>query len=120
MKLLLQRSDAENAQPHIVVVTNDDYNQYFIAIEQEMCMESTDVATAVFNLIVSHYVFNLNYHDKINEMLRFVQEKWMDIQSNEKGKSKSPISLSHINRITSMFDSLSHDGFETETVADSE
>ena len=75
-----------------MVVTNDDYNQYFIAIEQEMCMESTDVATAVFNLIASHYVFNLSYHDKIHEMLRFVQEKWMDIQSNEKG-SLNPLSL---------------------------
>ena len=59
-----------------------------------MCMESTDVATAVFNLIASHYVFNLSYHDKIHEMLHLVQEKWMDIQSNEKGKSKSPVSLS--------------------------
>ena len=44
-----------------------------------MCMESTDVATAVFNLIASHYIFNPSYHDKIHEMLCFVQEKWMDI-----------------------------------------
>jgi len=38
-------------------------------------METTDVASALFCLIASHYVFNLSYHPKIFEILRFIQEK---------------------------------------------
>ena len=116
-----QAPDPENAQPHIVVILHDDYNQYFIAVEQIMCMECTDVATALFYLVASHYVLNLSYHDKIQEVFRFIQERIMDIESAEKGKaSKSPVSSSYVNGITSMFDSWSRGGFETETVYDSE
>jgi len=46
-------------------------------------MESTNVATALFYLVASHYVFNLSYHDKIQEVLRFIQEKVMGI--NQEG-----------------------------------
>ena len=79
------------------------------------------MATTLFYLVASHYVLNLSYHDKIQEVLHFIQERIMDIESAEKGKaSKSPVSSSHVNGITSKFDSWSRGGFETETVYDSE
>lgn len=64
-----------NSQPHLVVVSHDDYNQYFVAIERKLYMESTDVAMALFLLLGSHYILNLSYHPKIGDFMRFIQEK---------------------------------------------
>ena len=105
---------------------HDDYNQYKIAIEQVLCMESTNVATALFHLVASHYVFNLSYHDKIQEVLCFIQEKVTGITQeggiNREGKTscRSPVVVSHINGITNKYQSLSRGEFETETVSDSD
>ena len=63
--------------------------------------------SALFFLIASHYVFNLSYHPKMYEVLRFVQEKIVNIPSDDRSKvSKSLVASSHINEITSVFESL--------------
>ena len=81
-------------------------------------MECTDMPSALFFLIASHYVFNLSYHSKVFEVLRFVQEKIVNVPSDERSKvSKSPVASSHINGITSVFDSLNSQD-ATETVSD--
>lgn len=102
------------------MIVHDDYNQYYITVEKALCMECTDMATALFFLIASHYIFNLSYHPKVYEVLRFVQEKIVNIPSDERSKvSKSPVASSHINGITSVFESLNnHDTLETESVSD--
>ena len=76
--------------------------------------------SAVFFLIANHYVFNLSYHPKVCEVLRFIQEKMVNISSDERSKvSKSPVASSHVNGITSVFDSLnSQDVTETDQVSD--
>ena len=77
--------------------------------------------SALFFLIASHYVFNLSYHPKVYEVLRFVQEKIVNIPSDGSKVSKSPVASSHINGITSVFESLdidSHGAVETESVSD--
>jgi len=38
-------------------------------------MESMDIATALFNSLGCHYVLNLNYHKKLTDFMRFLQEK---------------------------------------------
>lgn len=58
--------------------------------------------TAVYNLVVSHYVFNLAYHLKAKDMLTFIQERMLGIQSDaraEKKRSINPLSSSHVSGI---------------------
>ena len=108
-----------NNQPHIVVFTHEEYYQYFIAIEQKLCMECADVSMAIFLLLASHYIFNLSYHSKIFEMMRFFQEKVAKILSNDKSKKmKSPLAASHVSGISGIYDTL-YD-FEMEQAIDDE
>ena len=97
-----------------MVIEQDDYDQYFLAIEQMLMLESRNVATALFLLLASHYVFNLSYHSKSADFLIFVQERIAKIpsftaSSQKKRKEKSPVSLSHVNGITRIYDSLKED-----------
>lgn len=101
-------ADKDNNQPH-VVVQQDEYDQYFLTIEQSLVMESRDVAGAVFFLLASHYVFNLSYHSKCADLLTFLQERVAKIPSFEarkKRKEKSPVALSHVNGITRVYNRL--------------
>jgi len=77
-----------------VVIVHDDYNQYYIAVEKACFMETTDAASALFCLVASHYVFNLSYYSKVFEMLHFIQEKTLDIESDFK-REGSPSLLYH-------------------------
>ena len=59
-----------------------------------------DIATALFLLIGSHYIFNLSYHTKVQEVMRFLQEKVMRISSDastKKSKGHLAASNVHIN-----------------------
>ena len=86
---------------------HDEYMQYFIALEQSLIMECRDIVTALFLLLAAHYIFNLSYHAKVNELMRFLQEKVAGIQSDEAAKKiKSPVATSHIQRISSVYDSM--------------
>ena len=49
-------------------------------------MECTDFAMAMFLMLGSHYIFNLSYHPRIYDLLRFIQEKVAGIPSDDKGK----------------------------------
>ena len=84
-----------NNQPHLVVFNHDEYNQYFISIKQKLCMECTDVAIAIFHLLGSHYILNLIYHPKLNDLMRFIQEKTAHISSSHGVKSKSAVTTTH-------------------------
>lgn len=77
---------------------DDVTGQYFISIEQTLVMESSNPVTAVFNLLVSHYVFNLAYHPKAKDMLTFIQERMLGIKRAEK-RSINPLSSSHVSGI---------------------
>ena len=104
-------ADKENNQPHIVVIQQDDYDQYFLAIEQTLMLESRDVAAALFLLLASHYVFNLSYHSKCSDLMTFVQEKIAKIpsfgaSSQKKRKEKSPVALSHVNGMSRVYNHL--------------
>lgn len=97
-----------------MVIEQDDYDQYFIAIEQTLMLESRDVASAFFLVLASHYVFNLSYHSKLADFLIFVQERIAKIPSftdlsQKKRKEKSPVSLSHVNGIVRFYDSMKED-----------
>ena len=102
--------DKANNQPHIVVIEGDEYCQYFIAVEQMMILSSTDITTALFHLMASHYVFNLSYHSKATDFYIFLQERVTQIpsaltESKKARKEKSSVSVSHINGIARIYDS---------------
>lgn len=55
--------DRLNSQPHIVhFKTEDDEDcllqQYFICIEQQLMMESSNIVSAIFLCLAAHYIFN--------------------------------------------------------------
>ena len=68
----------ENSQPHIVAIERDEYFQYMIAVEQSLMLDCTEISTALFLLLATHYVFNLSYHVKAERFMTielfFVQE----------------------------------------------
>lgn len=73
-------------------------------------MECTDFAMAMFLMLGSHYIFNLSYHPRIYDLLRFIQEKVAGIPSDDKGKKmKSPLAASHINGVVLQYESLKDD-----------
>lgn len=98
-----------NNQPHVVVIQHDEYEQYFIAIEQTLMMQTTDMATAMFLMFGSHYIFNLHYHPKINDLMTFVQEKVAKIPSEGYHKLTSPVAITHIAGIASTYRSLNEE-----------
>lgn len=100
--------DRENSQPHIILFEVDDddediQGQYFIAIEQNLMMETSNLITAIYNLLASHYVLNLAYHPKAKDLLTFLQEKVLGVpSSDDKSKTKqrlNPVSSSHVGGI---------------------
>jgi len=102
-----QAVQKDNNQPHIVVIQRDEFEQYFIVVEQTLIMEITDIATAIFLMLGSHYIFNLNYHPKINDLMTFLQEKVAKIPSEGYHKVISPVATTHIVRISAVFKQMS-------------
>ena len=71
-----EATDKTNNQPHIVVFSDDNEDvtkQYFIAVEQDLMMETSTSLAALFFLFAAHYVFN--YHTKVKECMQFLQQK---------------------------------------------
>ena len=63
----------------MVVFTDDDavddpMNQYFIVVEQTLLMQCSNAISAMF-LLATHYIFNMAYHPKTNDILTFLQHK---------------------------------------------
>ena len=73
--------DKQNNQPHVVPIhdldeeESDVCGQYFIAIEQTLMLENSNIFAAIFYLIAAHYIFNVQYHAKALPILLFLQEK---------------------------------------------
>jgi len=102
-----QAPEVGNSQPHIVAFNHDEYDQFFITIEQKLYMECTDLTMAVFLQLTSHYIFNLSYHPQVYDLLRFLQERVANIPSDDKGKKiKSPVAASHISGLVATYDSI--------------
>ena len=100
-------TEKENNQPHIVLFKDDDdegvTNQYFISIEQQLMLESSNVVSAVFLCVASHYIFNLSYHRKSGKIWLFIQEKILRLQS-KLGLKRHPSTVCHFSGIQRVFD----------------
>lgn len=76
-----------------------------IATEQTLMLDCTELATALFLLLASHYVFNLSYHSKADDFFTFIQENIVKIPTDKELK-KRPVGLTHMNGISSMYHSI--------------
>ena len=63
---LSEACEKENNQPHIVLFCDEDEDdegmarKYFVCVEQELMMESSNIVAAVFFCIAGHYIFNFD------------------------------------------------------------
>ena len=73
-----------------------------IAVEQCLILDCTEVSTALFLLLATHYVFNLSYQGKA---LMFIQEKVAKIASDKHTKRR-PVGDIHVTEINSIYERL--------------
>ena len=69
--------DSNNNHPHIVRLFDTDSDiqaEYFVIIEQEVTVQCRSITNAVFALFAVHYVFNIEYHAKVKDVLYFIQD----------------------------------------------
>ena len=75
-------------------------SQFFISVEQTLMMESSNLVAAFFYLVCAHYIFNLQYHPKANEVMTFVQDKILALPTTK--SKRAPSILSHITGIATV------------------
>ena len=98
--------DKDNNQPHIVHFKNEDdedglMQQYFICVEQQLMMESSNLVSALFLCLAAHYIFNIQYHPKAKDVWEFIQENIANVSS--KGtKRRNVTSCTHFSGILRM------------------
>jgi len=109
----MEAPESGNSQPHLVVFNHDEFDQFFIAIEQKLLMECSDLATALYLLLGSHYILNLSYHPKLHDTIMFFQEKVAKITTSS-SKSKSPVAANHISGICSEYEVIKSEMSESD------
>ena len=70
--------DRQNNQPHIVRFVDacsDIPPTYFIAVEQQLLMECRNIQSAVFLMLATYYVFNIEYCAKVKDVLYYLQDR---------------------------------------------
>ena len=101
--------DASNNQPHIVCFSDEEEidvtKQYFLAVKQELMIETSNVVVALFYLLASYYIFNLQYHSKSKDVLSFLQEKVAGLPSTGTAYKKTPTVVAHTAGITRYYES---------------
>ena len=100
--------EAKNNQPHIVWfqdVDDEDINQqFFIAVEQSLMLETNNLVSAIFACVAAHYVFNLSYNPKAG---LFIQERICEIPS--KGCKRHASTVSHFSGIARTYEEMFKD-----------
>ena len=89
--------DSSNNHPHIVKFidpTTDMPPQFFIAVEQQLLLECKSLEKAVYVMVASHYVFNIEYHHRVKDVFIFLQEKILGFVDDTVKKSSIYLSVS--------------------------
>ena len=96
--------DPKNNQPHIVVVTDDigEDMQYLIAVEQNLTLKTDNLVSAVYLLIATHYVFNMDYHTKAKYFLTFIASKVAGISVS--GYKWGTIVATHVSGLCQLYE----------------
>jgi hypothetical protein len=74
-----------NNQPHVVVFSDpdEDFSQYFVAIEQMLTMQAQNLVSANFFMLAAHYIFNMDYHPKLKDLMAFFQIKVAGLEDDQ-------------------------------------
>ena len=48
---------------------------YFIAVEQDLLMECRNIQSALFLMLATYYVFNIEYCTNVKDVLYYIQER---------------------------------------------
>lgn len=70
--------DVSNNHPHIVKfidATGDISPQFFVAVEQQLLLECKSLERAIFLMVATHYVFNIEHNSKVKDVFLFLEEK---------------------------------------------
>jgi len=60
---------------------------YNIYIEGEDIIKCPDFISALFIVFSFHYIFNISYHSKLDDLFTFLQERIFEIPGEKKKKS---------------------------------
>ena len=104
---MTEAHEKNNQQPHIVVFKDEDdeLNQYFVSVEQELMLESGNLTAAIFYCLSPHYIFNLTYHKKSGDVWLFVQERVLGLPPKARVKHL-PSSIVHFSGIQCTFEEI--------------
>lgn len=87
-----ERDFADSCSTHPLIVRRfgaDDSipPTYSIYVEGKDTIKCADVISALFVVFAYHYIFNISYHPKLNDLYTFMQEKIFGIPGDQKRKS---------------------------------
>ena len=88
------RNAMAKCHEHLFINDNMEFPpQVFIAIEKQLMHECMHFTSAVFTLMAVHYVFNIDYHSSVKDVLTYVQESILEIKGTSFKKSATYISV---------------------------
>ena len=64
--------------------TDEGISQLYIALEHMLLSETSGFVASMFQLIAVHYVFNVQYHPQVNDVLVCLQEKMLGVVDGAK------------------------------------
>ena len=104
---MTEAHEKNNQQPHIVMFQDEDdeLNQYFVSVEQQLMLESGNLSAAIFYCLAAHYIFNLTYHKKSGDVWLFMQERVLGLPSKARVKHLSS-SIAHFSGIQCAFEEI--------------
>ena len=79
--------DSASTYPSIVRKFDADNSiaaTYSIYVEEEDIIKCPDFISALYVVFSLHYIFNISYHPKLNDLFTFLQERIFEIPGDQK------------------------------------
>ena len=89
--------DSFNSHPYIVRLFSAGESvgsTYQVIVEQQIVTSMKDLSTALYVVFSLHFIFNISYHGKTNDLYLFLQEIVFGMPSEIKKKSACYTNLS--------------------------
>ncbi len=64
-----------------------------MAIEGNLVIECGTLQTAIYVMLAAHYIFDIQYHPRVNDVLLFLQEKVLGLLDSQIKKSSVYLSV---------------------------
>ena len=92
----MEALDGESIQPIIARFTDADADitpQIFIAVEGDLLIECGNLPAAIYAMLAAHYIFDIQYNLKVNDVQLFLQEKVFGLSDPQSKKSSTYLSV---------------------------